>query len=415
MNIILSRLLAVGSCQFQAKLTLVLLSFCAPTALASAEFTDLVNERLSYMRDVAAYKWLKQLPIEDLKRESVVIASATRSGLDHNITVASSAEFFTVQIHAAKEIQQYWFTHWQQHGDPEPPADLVKVIRPALLELGQQITAGLRHAPELQTANIQVEGLSQSTINQLALAASNIKRYDNTLDQVLDSGLLRVGTTYDYQPFSYLEPATAGVEGAKGIDIDLAHDLARSLGVELEFVATSWPTLMTDHAARRFDIGMSGISINLSRQRSAFFSLPYHTGGKAAIARCRMTAQLSSLERIDQPNVRLIVNPGGTNERFVREHIRKAPITLHPDNKTIFTEIIEGRADVMITDAIEVRVKTNRHETLCATLGDKTLSFQQKGYLLPRDPVWKAYVDAWLELRRGDKTLKRAFTRHQAD
>ncbi len=396
-------------CTFKS--ALLLLVFGYQQAIAADPFAELINERLSHMRDVAAYKWINQRPIEDLEREAVVIAAATRSGLDQNITAASSKAFFVAQIAAAKEIQQYWFNYWQQHGDPDSPPDLVNVVRPELLRLGNQILAGLRHAGTVNPDDIQAPGLSRASAQQLAKAAGQIQVYENTLDRIIDSGLLRVGTTSDYQPFSY----QLNGNDTSGIDIDLARDLANSLNVAVEFVPTSWPTLMEDHNQGRFDIGMSGISINLSRAQTAFFSKAYHTGGKAAIARCDAAEKFNSLEKIDQEGVRLIVNPGGTNERFVRNHIHEADIILHPENLTIFSEIIEGRADVMITDAIEVRVKANRYQTLCPTLGSTTLSFQQKGYLLPQDPVWKTYVDTWLALREGDGTLKRTFTRHQAN
>jgi cyclohexadienyl dehydratase len=363
------------------------------------------------MQDVAAYKWLQQRPIEDLEREAVVLTAASRSGLDYNITAASSEAFFAVQIEAAKEIQRYWFDHWQAHGAPEKAADLITVVRPALLDLGEQITAQLGTSQPIHETDIKATGLSATTAARLAAAANQIRFYDNTLARVLDSGMLRVGTTADYQPFSYLDPAQQLV----GIDVDMAQDLAQSLGVELELVSTSWPTLMADFRKGRFDIGMSGISINLSRAKTAFFSQPYHTGGKAAIARCEDADRYNSLGKIDSENVRVIVNPGGTNERFVNQNIHAATIIRHPDNLTIFAEIIEQRADVMITDAIEVKVKAHRYAGLCGTLKNKTFSFQEKAYLLPQDTVWQNYVNTWLGLRQGDGTLRNVFIQHHAD
>jgi cyclohexadienyl dehydratase len=53
---------------------------------------------------------------------------------------------------------------------------------------------------------------------------------------------------------------------------------------------------------------------------------------------------------IDQPGVRVIVTPGGTNERFDRAHLQKATIVPWSDNATIFDALLEGKADLMITD-----------------------------------------------------------------
>ena len=92
----------------------------------------------------------------------------------------------------------------------------------------------------------------------------------SSLDTILEGKIIRVGTTGDYMPFSYKEDGTT--DQYSGIDIELAKNLANTLNVELEFVSTSWPTLMEDLLADKFDIGMSGISITLDRQKLAMFS-----------------------------------------------------------------------------------------------------------------------------------------------
>ena len=53
-------------------------------------------------------------------------------------------------------------------------------------------------------------------------------------------GVLRVGASGDCKPMSFREPATGKYWG---FDAALAEDLAREMGVKLEFVPTSWPTL----------------------------------------------------------------------------------------------------------------------------------------------------------------------------
>jgi chorismate mutase-like protein len=211
------------------------------------------------------------------------------------------------------------------------------------------------------------------------------------LDDILARGVLRVGTTGDYKPFSY----RAGGRFI-GLDIALAADLAGSLGVRLEVVPTSWGALMTDLAQDRFDLAMGGISVSLERQKTAAFSIPYQRDGKTPIARCTDVARYQTLADIDRPEVRLIVNPGGTNERFARAHAPHAALTVYSDNVTIFDRIVAGQADVMITDAIETRLQQRIHPQLCAIHPDAPFDFSEKAVLLPRDVALKAYVDQWL-------------------
>ena len=76
------------------------------------------------------------------------------------------------------------------------------------------------------------------------------------LDSIAASGVLRVGLTEDYRPFSFAD-ASGKVEG---LDVDMAMSLAQSLGVRLEIVKTNWPTLKSDLEANRFDIAMGGVN-----------------------------------------------------------------------------------------------------------------------------------------------------------
>ena len=63
----------------------------------------------------------------------------------------------------------------------------------------------------------------------------------DALSSVRERGILRIGSTGDYKPMSFRNPATGKYEG---FDDALVKDLAHSLGVRLEYVPTSWPTLM---------------------------------------------------------------------------------------------------------------------------------------------------------------------------
>jgi chorismate mutase-like protein len=213
------------------------------------------------------------------------------------------------------------------------------------------------------------------------------------LDDIRARGVLRVGTTGDYKPFSY---RTNEASPWIGLDIELAQQLAKVIGVRVEWVATTWPALMRDFNANRYDIAMSGVSISAERQRVAYFSVPYLSDGKTPITRCENVARFQTIAQIDQPGVRVIVNPGGTNERFARAHLTRATITVWPDNITIFDRIVAGEADVMLTDAIETRLQQRLRPQLRAVHPDAPFDLSEKAYLLPRDERWKREVDEWL-------------------
>ena len=371
--------------------------------------TELAHQRLAIMRDVAAYKWINGLPVEDGAREARVLGSAESAALRFGVDVAATRELFQVQIEAAKEVQLYWFEIWSADKAPDDAPDLIRELRPRLLALGDLIMAGLAAAPCCAEPVPPVEGLSESTRRRLDEVLRGVVRYPNRLEQVRRSGVLRIGTTGDYPPFSH---RVADDQPYFGSDIDLARLLAQTLGAEARFVPTTWPTLMDDLAAGHYDLAMSGVSRTAARERVGAFTRAYHVGGKTPIARCPERHRFSSLAQIDRPGVRVIVNPGGTNERFVDANLKTADKIIHADNRSIFQVLIDGRADVMITDRIEVRLQTRLHDgVLCATTSEN-FNRQEKAYLLPRDEAWRVYVDEWVGRMLTEGEVQSALARH---
>jgi cyclohexadienyl dehydratase len=163
------------------------------------------------------------------------------------------------------------------------------------------------------------------------------------LAAIKTDGNLKVGMTGDYAPYS-----VRGPDGEfSGADVTMARELARSLGVALVIVPTTWKTLQADLAADRFDIVMGGVSVTPDRAAAGDFSLAVLHDGNRPIARCADKDRYTSIDAIDRPDVRVVVNPGGTNERFAKTNLAHATLAEHPDNRTIFDEIAAGHADVM--------------------------------------------------------------------
>jgi hypothetical protein len=99
------------------------------------------------------------------------------------------------------------------------------------------------------------------------------------------------------------------------------------------------------------------------------FSTPIMREGKTPIARCSDKGKYETLAEIDRPGTRVIVNPGGTNERFARANVKNAEIKTYSDNVTIFDEIAKGNADLMMTDSSETRYQQKLHAgVLCACI-----------------------------------------------
>ena len=233
--------------------------------------------------------------------------------------------------------------------------------------------------------------------NVAARAAAWMARQSEggVLEEIRARGVLRVGTAGDYQPMSYLDPETGRYVG---FDAELAEDLAAALGVELEYVPSSWPTLMADTLAGSFDLAICGITVTEARQEQALMSVGYLENGKTVLCRAEDADKYTSLEAINRPEVRVMENPGGLNEKFARDNLPDATLIIHDVNQEIPGLIAAGEADVMITEIMEAGYYVGQDSRLAAPLIYEPFTQGQLGVLMPKGSEdLLAWVNAFLK------------------
>ena len=201
------------------------------------------------------------------------------------------------------------------------------------------------------------------------------------LEEIKERGVLRVGSTGDYIPMSFLDPETGRYEG---FDAELAEDLADSLGVSIEYVETSWPTLMEDTLAGRFDLAICGITVTDARKEQALMSEGYLENGKTVLCRAEDAGIYTGIDAINRPGVRVMENPGGLNEQFARENLPDATLIIHDVNQEIPGLVASGEADVMITEIMEAGYYAGQDERLAAPLIHEPFTDGELGVLMPK-------------------------------
>ena len=202
-----------------------------------------------------------------------------------------------------------------------------------------------------------------------------------TLAKIRKRGVLIVGSTGDYRPLSFRDSITGKYHG---FDTELAEDLAKDLGVGIRYAETTWPSLTEDAQAGKFDLAVCGISISASRNDQALMSDGYLAVGKTILCRAEDACTYTSLEAVNVPEVRVMVNPGGLNEQFARRHLPAVTLMIHDVNQEIPGLIACGKADIMITETVEAGYYAAHDSRLAAPLADQPFTHDEAGILMAK-------------------------------
>ena len=226
-----------------------------------------------------------------------------------------------------------------------------------------------------------------------------------TIERITERGKLLVGTTGDYRPLSYRE-----ADGNYwGFGIEMAQKIAERIGVGIEFVQTSWPTLTADVQVepQTFDLAIGGITITDTRKDTMLMSDGYLCNGKTILCRADEADRFQSQADIDKPEVRVMVNPGGLNEKFANENLTHATIIVWQKNEEIPNQVAEGNADVMITEITEAPWYVQNDPRLAAPLIENPFTHGEIGVLMRKgQDDLLVLVNAVIAQMKADGTLR---------
>ena len=229
---------------------------------------------------------------------------------------------------------------------------------------------------------------------------------DGKVADIVDRGTLLVGTTGDYRPLSFCE--TDGTYWGFGIEV--AKEIASYIGVETDFVKTSWPTLTADVLAepQTFDLAIGGITITDTRRETMLMSEGYLANGKTILCRASEADRFNSLADIDKPEVRVMVNPGGLNEKFANENLTHATLIVHQKNEEIPSLVAQEDADVMITEITEAPYYVQTDTRLAAPLLNEPFTHGEIGVLMQKGQEdLMEMVNNVIRKMKSDGTLRR--------
>ena len=236
-----------------------------------------------------------------------------------------------------------------------------------------------------------------AAIAVLGLTLSGAANAQSALNEILSSGVLKVGTTGDWNPMTVRDPAT---NTYKGFDIDIMTELATDLGVELEFVPTDWKTLVNGVVAGQYHVTGSA-SISPARMKAAGFSESYISVEIVPFTGKENAGKFDGHDSINQPGVKIATTLGTTFEKLVRAWYPKADIKVVEAPARGYQEVLSGRADVFITSNIEGSTLEEKFGVV-RVKGAEARSPTPIAMILPQtDQVWINYVNNWVKVKKA--------------
>ena len=225
----------------------------------------------------------------------------------------------------------------------------------------------------------------------------------SALNDILSSGKLKAGTTGDFNPFSTRDPATNKYQG---YDIDIMTELAKDMGVEIEFVATDWKTIVNGVVAGKYHITGSA-SIKASRMKAAGFSESYLAVEFIPFTTADKMSKFNGWDSINQPGVKVATTLGTAMETLVKKWFPNAEIKSVEAPARGYQEVLAGRSDVFVTSNLEGSTLKAKYSDVKQIPVDSPRNPTPLAMLLPQaDQVWINFVNHWVKIKTAKGFFK---------
>jgi cyclohexadienyl dehydratase len=232
----------------------------------------------------------------------------------------------------------------------------------------------------------------------VSFVGAALAQQKSRLNRIQESGMLRVGTTADFNPMTFRDPAS---NEFRGHQIDAAYDLAKELDVKVQFVLTDWKTLINGIIADKYDIAMTGTSMSVARAKSAGFTVPWGKNAFFPLVHKKNAAKWKDWTDLNRAEVTAGYNLGTTMEQFVQANLPKASPKRVESPARDWQELLAGRVDFTVASAIEGAFLTRQHPDLQLLFLDRPKNSIPMAFVVPiDDQVWMNFVNNWIVIKK---------------
>lgn len=175
------------------------------------------------------------------------------------------------------------------------------------------------------------------------LLLTGCKREDNKLILATEAG---------FAPYEYYQDGEI-----VGVDIDIAREIAASLGKELVIKDVSFDFIINEIKSGKSDIGAAGMSITKERLEEVDFSVEYAVSNQVVIV--PMDSRITSIDQIS--NQKIAVQLGTVADSYVNENYKDATVIRQKKYLSMVEDLKAGKVDLIIMDLLPASeiVKSN--------------------------------------------------------
>jgi polar amino acid transport system substrate-binding protein len=237
-----------------------------------------------------------------------------------------------------------------------------------------------------------------------ALAASSVASAQeapaagSTLDTVLASNKLRISTIVGAEPYFR---KSAVDDTWSGAGIEMGKSIAEALGVELEYVETTYANAIIELKSGRIDIAFS-LNPTPARALSIGFTNPYYNHPYVFLAKEGFTGK--TWADINREDARVTASAGTLPDTLVRRYAPKAQLVT---TKTIDEGVLAvqtGRADAIITAALQglaIKAKNPLFSQVVVPAAPRIALPTCLGVRPEIDPRWVNFLNSWIAMNRA--------------
>ena len=167
-----------------------------------------------------------------------------------------------------------------------------------------------------------------------------------TLSEIQDRGVLRVGMEPGYMPFEMTNQKGDII----GFDVDMAKGIAKAMGVKLELVSTAWDGIIPGLITKKYDMIMSGMTLTQERNMKVNFATPYIVVGQSILVKKEHAGDVKSYKDLNNKKYKVASKLGTTGEQATKRMIPNATYISFETEQEGVMDLVNGKIDAFVYD-----------------------------------------------------------------